>query len=183
MRRLLCCLVLFASAYQLQAQKFSVSEGEISFVSNAELEVIKASSSKLVGIIDTTTNKLAFKVNNNTFNGFNSGLQQQHFNEKYMESDVYPASTFTGKIIDKVNYSVPGAYEVRVKGELDIHGQKQIRIIKGKLIIREKTLSVETNFLVPLADHNISIPKIVSQKIATEIKVSVVATLLPKKGE
>ena len=182
MRKVCCWLVFFACAYQLEAQKFSVSEGQINFASHAELEVIKAASTKLIGIIDTSTNKLAFKVNNNTFNGFNSGLQQQHFNEKYMESDLYPSSTFTGKIIDKVNYSIPGTYEVRVKGELDIHGQKQTRIIKGKITVRDKDLSVETNFIVPLADHNISIPKIVSQKIATEIKVSVVATLTPNKG-
>jgi polyisoprenoid-binding protein YceI len=182
MRKIFCWLVFFASVLQLEAQKFSVTKGEVSFASHAELELIKASSTTLTGIIDTSTNKLAFKVNNKSFVGFNSGLQREHFNEKYMESALYPASTFTGKVIEKVNYAVNGTYDVRVKGELDIHGQKQIRIIKGKLTVHEKSLSIETTFMVPLADHNISIPKIVSQKIATEIQVHLTATLVPNSG-
>ena len=134
------------------------------------------------GIIDATTNQLAFKIDNRSFNGFNSGLQKEHFNEKYIESEQFPSSTFTGKIIEKVDFSVNGTYDIRVKGDLDIHGQKQIRIIKGKLTVRDKVLSIETTFIVPLADHNISIPKIVSQKIATEIEVNLVATLMPNSG-
>ena len=177
MRKIVCWLVFFASVLQLQAQKFSITKGEISFASRAELELIKAASAQLTGIIDTSTDKLAFKVNNKSFVGFNSGLQQEHFNEKYMESDLYPSCTFSGKIIDKVDYAVNGTYEVRVKGDLDIHGQKQTRIIKGKLSVQGKNISIETTFMVPLADHNISIQKIVSQKIATEIEVHLTATL------
>ena len=182
MRKIACWLIVFVSVAPLHAQKFSVSQGEVSFASHAELELIKASSNKLAGIIDASNNQLAFKVTNQTFTGFNSGLQREHFNEKYMESDQFPASSFTGKIIEKIDFSLNGTYEVRVKGELDIHGQKQIRIIKGKLTVRDKTLLIETTFNVPLADHNISIPKIVSQKIATEIEVYLVATLMPQTG-
>src|SRR6185436_8678908 len=177
MRKIVCLLVLFASVLQLQAQKFTLTAGKISFASHAELELIKATSDQLTGIIDTSANKLAFKINNKSFVGFNSGLQREHFNEKYMESDLYPACTFSGKIIDKVDYTMNGTYDVRVKGELDVHGIKQTRIIKGKLSVLGKSISIESTFLVPLADHNISVPKIVSQKIATEIEVHMKATL------
>jgi hypothetical protein len=177
------CLILFlACSFRLEAQKFSVTLGKVDFASRAELELIKASSTELIGIIDTSTNKVAFKVSNKSFQGFNSGLQRQHFNDKYMESHVYQSSTFTGKIIEQVDYSQSGTYDVRVKGELEIHGQKQMRIIKGKLTIRNNSISIETTFPVPLADHNISIPKIVSQKIATEIEVNITATLIPTTG-
>ncbi len=182
MLKVCCCLIGVLFFNQLDAQKFSVSQGEISFASHAELELIKASSNKLAGLIDATTNHLVFKVNNQSFNGFNSGLQREHFNEKYMETEKFPACSFDGKIIEKVDFATNGTYEVRVKGELDVHGQKQVRIIKGKLTVRDKTIFVETTFSVPLADHNISIPKIVSQKIATEIEVIVTATLLPVNG-
>ena len=172
-----CILLFLACTHVVLAQKFSVTEGKVDFASHAELELIKASSTELTGIIDTSTNRIAFRVNNKSFQGFNSGLQRQHFNDKYMESHLYPSSTFTGKIIEHVNYTQPGVYDVRVKGELEIHGQKQTRIIKGKLTVRDKGLSIETSFPVPLSDHNISIPKIVSQKIATEIEVNITATL------
>jgi len=175
-------LILLLSVNTGIAQKFVVKQSEISFASHAELELIKASSTKLAGIIDGTSNQLAFKVDNRSFTGFNSGLQREHFNEKYIESEKFPASSFTGKIIEKVDFSTNGVYDIRVKGELDIHGQKQIRIIKGKITVRDNVVFIETTFNVPLADHNISIPKIVSQKIATEIEVYLTATLMPNNG-
>jgi len=175
---LICCFLIFCSL-QLQAQKkFNAENGEINFLSNAELELIKASSDKLKGIIDPSTNQFAFSVIVASFKGFNSDLQREHFNEKYMESEKYPRITFTGKIIEQVDFTTDGAHEVRAKGDLDIHGQKQTRIIKSKITITNGALSIETDFKVPLADHNISIPRIVNQKIATEIEVNVKTTML-----
>ena len=181
MRKIGCLIFLF-SFNTVIAQRFVVKQGEISFASHAELELIKATSPKLAGIIDAANNQLVFKVDNRSFNGFNSGLQREHFNEKYIESEKFPASSFKGKIIEKVDFSANGSYDIRVKGELDIHGQIQIRIIKGKITIRDNVVFIETTFNVPLADHNISIPKIVSQKIATEIEVYLTATLMPNTG-
>jgi polyisoprenoid-binding protein YceI len=168
---------LFSGLIPQASDKYSVQKGEISFISNAELELISASSQKLQGIIDASTNQFAFSVPINSFKGFNSELQRIHFNEKYLESDKYPNATFTGKIIEQIDFSKEGTYELRAKGDLDIHGQKQIRIIKSKLVVHRGTISIESSFKVPLADHNISIPKIVNQKIATEIVINVSATL------
>lgn len=172
-KNIFCCFLIFCSV-QLQAQKkLSTENGEINFVSNAELEMIKASSNKLQGVIDPSTNQFAFSIAVQSFRGFNSELQREHFNEKYMESEKFPRVSFTGKIIEQVDFETDGTYEVRAKGDLDIHGKKQTRIIKSKIIITDGDLSIETDFKVPLADHNISIPRIVNQKIATEIEVNV----------
>jgi hypothetical protein len=159
---------------QGQAQKkFSADGGEVRFTSNAQLEVIQASSSQLKGIIDSSTNQFAFRVNVVSFQGFNSSLQRDHFNENYLETEKYPTASFTGKIIEQIDWSADGTYEVRAKGELDIHGQKQTRIIKSKVTIRNGKVDVESSFVIPLADHNISIPRIVNQKIATEIEIRI----------
>jgi hypothetical protein len=174
----LLAIVLILCIYPLQAQKrYTVQKGEISFTSNAELELIKASSKQLQGLIDPATNQFAFSVDIKTFQGFNSALQREHFNEKYMESEIYPKARFTGKIIEQVDYSQNGSYDVRAKGDIEIHGQKQTRIIKGKITIKDGTLNINASFIVPLADHNISIPNIVSQKIATEILVDFKASM------
>jgi polyisoprenoid-binding protein YceI len=177
-----CLAVVFLSSGSIQQtpEKYTVKKGEIAFISNAELELISASSQKLQGIIDASNNQFAFSVPINSFMGFNSELQRVHFNEKYMESELYPNATFTGKIIEQTDFSKDGTYEVRAKGDLDIHGQKQIRIIKSKLVIANGTITINTSFKVPLADHNISIPSIVNQKIATEIVINVNATLIRK---
>lgn len=152
--------------------KYTMDNGEIRFRSNAPLELIQAASSKVTGTLDPATNQFAFLVPVPSFTGFNSDLQRQHFNENYLESAKYPRASFTGKIIEQINYEVDSSYVVRAKGELDIHGQKQTRIIRSRLSVKKGVVQIDSEFLVPLADHNIAIPKIVSQKIATEIEVT-----------
>jgi hypothetical protein len=172
-------LLLFLSGSQIHAQKkFVIENGEINFTSNAQLELIKASSNELKGIIDPSNNQFAFRVNTRSFQGFNSSLQRDHFNENYIETEKCPAAIFIGKIIEQVDFSVNGSYDVRAKGDLDVHCQKQTRIIKSHITVKDGKLSVDAAFIVPLSDHNISIPRIVSQKIATDIEVSISATMI-----
>ena len=170
-------LVVFADQKLFAQKKYSIRNGVINFTSNAELELIKASSDKVQGLIDPATNQFAFTVDIKSFLGFNSALQREHFNEKYMESERFPKAKFSGKIIEQVDFVADQTYEVRAKGELEIHGQKQTRIIKSKITVSNGTVQIESQFVVPLADHNIAIPNIVSQKIATEILVDFMATM------
>ncbi|MGC4023484.1 MAG: hypothetical protein QM734_16800 [Cyclobacteriaceae bacterium] len=81
------CLMLVLLLTQVEAQKFSSSDGEIKFSSRAQLELIEAKSIQMKGIINSATNQFAFLVDIKSFQGFNSNLQRQHFNDKYMESD------------------------------------------------------------------------------------------------
>jgi polyisoprenoid-binding protein YceI len=152
----------------------------VNFTSNASLEVIKASSNQIQGLVDPVSNQFAFKIPINSFKGFNSELQREHFNEKYMESDRYPSANFSGKIIEQVSFDQDGTYEVRAKGDLEIHGVKQNRIIKSTIVVKNGVLAIESHFKVPLSDHNITIPSIVSQKIATEIAVDFIASMKPQ---
>lgn len=163
------------------AQRLSVTDSRMTFTSNAELELISATSTLVQGLIDVATNQFAFTVEINSFQGFNSALQREHFNEKYLESEKYPRARFSGKIIEPIDFAVNGVHNVRAKGILDIHGQKQTRILKAKVTIDNGTLYLESDFFVPLADHGISIPTLVSQKIATEIEVAFKATLSPQE--
>jgi hypothetical protein len=171
-------LLLMTLTTALQAQvKYSTTKGELNIASKAELELIQARSTETQGLIDPLTNQFAFSVVIQSFRGFNSELQRQHFNDNYMESTRFPRATFAGKIIEQIEFENDSIYFVRAKGELDIHGQKQSRIIRSKVTVKKGSLTVESDFTVPLADHNISIPKIVNQKIASEIEVSLRATL------
>lgn len=169
-KTILCLLIL--SGFTIQAQKkFSTNDGEMSFTSNATLEVIKASSHKIQGIIDPSNRQFAFLVKIKSFEGFNSELQREHFNEKYMETEKYYDATFTGTIVEVIDFTKDGTYDVHAKGNLTIHGKKQPRVIPGKIIIQKGTLRIDCTFTIPLADHNIKIPQIVTEKIATEIFV------------
>ena len=170
---LLSCL----GADALGQRKFSITRSVMSFTSDAELEMIQATSRNVQGLIDPADNRFAFTVEVKTFQGFNSALQREHFNDKYMESDKFPRARFTGKIIEPIVFTSDGTYDVRAKGELEIHGQKQTRIIKAHVIIKNGNIEIDSRFFVPLSDHNISVPTIVNQKIASEIEVEFTATM------
>lgn len=159
---------------------FEIGKNNISFNSDAPHEMIKASSDKLVGIINTEKKQFAFKIEVASFKGFNSPLQKEHFNENYMESARYPDITFVGKIIEDVNLSVDGTYTVRAKGKLNAHGISRDRIINARVTVKNKKIDVASEFNVALADHDIKIPRIVNDKLATEVMVVMSATLSAK---
>ena len=79
------------------AQKYMSTESTVSFYSEAPLENIEAESTKGKSILDVGTNEIVFSVPISSFI-FEKSLMQEHFNEKYMESDKYPKAIFKGKI-------------------------------------------------------------------------------------
>ncbi|MDO8366067.1 MAG: YceI family protein [Saprospiraceae bacterium] len=159
---------------------YRCDNGKVFFKSEATLEVIQARSKKLRGAIDPANNTFAWSVETTSFEGFNNPLQREHFNENFMESTKYPKISFVGKIIEKIDFQTDGIYTVRAKGKLLAHGVEQERIIRSELEVLGNKIRVRAQFTVPLADHNISIPHIVYQKIAEEIALSVEAELFTK---
>ena len=178
----LILIFLYGISCLLSAQTVYMTRiGNVSFVSNAPLEIIKANSSNLGGAINLNDNKFAFIIPNQSLKGFNSELQQEHFYENYMEVEKYPNSTFEGKIIEKLDVNSTEVQHVRAKGKLNIHGVEKERIIEATVQFNGEIIIVQADFTVELEDHNIHIPKIVNQKIAETIEVKVNAELLLKK--
>jgi len=157
--------------------KYQCINGAVTLKSVATLELIQARSNRLRGVIDTDKQTFAWTVDVRSFEGFNSPLQREHFNENYMESDHYTQASFIGKIIENIDFEAPGTQSVRAKGKLTLHGTEQERIIKCQLENKGGKLYIKSSFTVPVAEHNIEIPKIVHQKIAEEIEVMVEAVL------
>jgi polyisoprenoid-binding protein YceI len=169
-------LVLFSNAQSL----FEMNGGVIKFESKALLENITATSNQTKGIVNIAQNTFAFSVEINSFKGFNSDLQKEHFNENYLESDIYTKSTFTGKLIDKFD-PTKATQTIRSKGQLEIHGVKQERIISVTLVKSGNNYILSADFNVLLADFGISVPRIVNQKIAEIIFVTIRGTIKPKQ--
>ena len=129
----IACLLLDLSS---QAQIFNSNSGKAKFTSEAPLELIKAESSKMVCVIDAKDRRFAFSVPVESFEGFNSPLQKEHFRENYLETDKYKAATFQGKIVAEVDLTKPGVHNIRAKGKVTIHGVEKEMIIKGKLTVK-----------------------------------------------
>jgi hypothetical protein len=166
-------LFLLLSSLGKQEEFYFTDSGTVIFSSQAPLEYIQASSNELTGILNITDQSFSFTVPMVSFFGFNSALQRTHFNENYMESEKFPNSTFKGKIIEEVDFTAPGTYHVRAKGLLNVHGMDADRIIRCSLQVEAGRIRVESEFTVPLEDHQIKIPSIVQQKIAEVIDVSI----------
>ena len=176
----ICTILFLGSSFREPLSIINIQKSNITFRSDAPLELIKASSTELRGVIETVKKEFGFSVSIKSFQGFNSTVQKEHFNENYLESEKYPTAVFTGKIIEDVDFTKNNTFSVRAKGILTIHGVPQERIIKSDLTIHNGVISIRSNFTVLLADHNIPIPKVVHEKVASEIKVDVNAELKPK---
>src|SRR5688500_8560062 len=97
MRNVLLLLVIVVCPALSYGQHYLTSNGVITFYSHAAIEDIKASNKKVSSGLNAVSNEIAFSVTIMHF-VFPKKLMQEHFNEKYMESEKYPTATFTGKI-------------------------------------------------------------------------------------
>lgn len=177
MRFLILVLFFIPQMAVFGQQRYKLAEGKVHFKSDAPLELIEATSREVKGLFDPENRSFAFSVPASSFEGFNSALQREHFNENYLESAKFPHITFSGKIIEQVDFAKDGEYTVRAKGKLVVHGIEQERIIKSTVKTSNGKMYITSMFTVLLKDHEIDIPKIVYQKIAEEIEVKIALTL------
>ena len=181
MRRILFVLFILFSLSLNGQDVFQVSRGSVKFISDAPLELIQAETSTITGLLRISDRSFAFVIPMKTFEGFNSSLQKTHFNENYIESNKYPNATFEGKIIEDMDFSQPGTYNIRGKGRFQVHGVEQERIIRCQLVVEKDRITIKSKFTVMLADHNIKIPSVVAQKITEEVAIEMSTVLTPKK--
>ena len=173
-------ILILTTANAQVSSLFYTNKGQISFKSESKQELIRASSNEMQGIIDEDKKTFVFKVQIRTFNGFNSALQQEHFNEKFLESEKFPQATFMGKIIENIDFKKDGVFEIRAKGKLWIHGVENERIIRSIVTIKNGIAKIQSHFTVALSDHNIKVPRVVHEKVSSEISVDISAELKKK---
>lgn len=170
-------LGLFAVvALEGTAQKYVAEKGVITFFSDGVIEDISATNSDVASIFNLQTGDLVFSVPVREFQ-FGKKLMQEHFNEKYMESDKFPKATFSGKLTD-INVSQTGEQRVKAKGKLIIHGVTREVDIEGTAHTGDKII-LKSKFKIRLADYNIKIPQLMFQNIAEEVEVTVDLTYKP----
>ena len=175
MNRLIVFILLFFFSVQIHAQKYIGKKGKISFFSKAPIEDISAVNNNVSAVYDSNTGEIIFQLKITDFI-FPKKLMQEHFNENYLESDVYPNSVFQGKVVNLAE-NIKKIYDTRVEGNLTIHGvTNQISVI-GELIKKEDVVDISANLMIRLEDYNIEIPSIMMYKIAEEIAIKINITL------
>jgi hypothetical protein len=174
MERLITSFFFLFLCVNLHAQQYLSLDGVITFFSEAPLENISAENKKVSAVYDSQSNEIVFQLQIEDFI-FPKPLMQEHFNENYLESDIFPKSLFVGKVIQNKNG------KAIVVGELSMHGKTNRIKVEGSLKQEDDKVIISSEFIVKLEDYNIAIPKIVMYKIAEEIEVKVNIELIEVK--
>jgi hypothetical protein len=173
-RRLFYIALLVAFAQPLQAQRYMDRAGRASFYSKAPLEDIEAHTDQALCILDASSGEVASSLLMKSFQ-FEKALMQEHFNEKYVESDKYPKATFTGKItnLSDINLTQNGTYTARVEGEITIHGVTKPLTTEIELVVQDNGIQATGSFPLRVKDFKITIPTLVVRNIAEVIEVRI----------
>lgn len=168
-------LFLLTLSLNLSAQKLVTKNGHVSFFSTTPLENIEAHNYKTQSVFNLDKGTLDFALLVKSFE-FEKALMQQHFNEEgYMNSEKFPNALFKGQILNfhKPCFSTEGVNDVKIKGNLTIHGVTKEILVDGKISLKSGVYSAHSEFYVKLSDYGISLPGGASGKISEKIKITV----------
>jgi len=109
---------------------------------------------------------------------FEKAMMQEHFNEKYVESDMYPKSVFKGTIenLGTIDFKKDGVYKLTASGLLTLHGITKTVQVSGILTVSKGVIMTSSEFQVAAADYGIEIPSLVRDKIAKVVTIKTEAT-------
>ncbi|MDH6251086.1 polyisoprenoid-binding protein YceI [Chryseobacterium sp. H1D6B] len=154
------------------AQKYISKTGKVTFEASVPLfEDIYAQDDNNVVVINTDTGDMASITMVKNFH-FKVKLMEEHFNENYAETSKYPKATFTGKILnfDKTKLSAsPQKYTVQ--GTLNFHGVDKAVSSTASISSKDGKIYVQGNFTAKPVDFNVTIPKMVTKKVAENVNV------------
>lgn len=163
-------LLLLIIGLQAQAQQVIEREGQVSFFSYTSVENIEASNNQVLSVIDFTNNEIAISMLMKAFT-FKKALMQEHFNESYIESDLYPKATFSGYILDYDPSNLDTETKV-VEGTLTIHGVSKDVKIPAKIENIDDRIILSGDFELKVNDFEIKIPPILRSNIAKIISIT-----------
>lgn len=179
MKKLITLAALFSLITTcVWAQKFTTEKTFVSFFSDAAIEDITADNKAATGIFSSATNDIAFSIPIKEFE-FAKSLMKEHFNEKYMDTEKYPKSTFRGKVTG-FDMNGTGTQNVKATGQLTIHGETKDVDIPGTIEKQGDKLIMKSKFIVKLEDYKVKIPQLMWQNIAEQVEVTVDFTFKPQ---
>ncbi|MDG4651015.1 YceI family protein [Chryseobacterium arthrosphaerae] len=172
MKKVILLSVSLLSAGYASAQKYSSKTGKVTFEASVPLfEDIYAQDDNNTVVINADTGEMASVSAVKNFH-FKTKLMEEHFNESYAETAKYPKTTFRGKIagFDKTKLTAsPQKYTVQ--GTLNFHGVDKAVSSAATIYAKDGKIYMQGNFVARPADYKVTIPKMVTKKIAENVNV------------
>lgn len=181
---LLLALTLTSAGYVKAQFKSETRTAKVSFRSQTPIEEIYSENNQVASILKGEGAKkvLAFNVIMRSFK-FEKALMEEHFNEKYVHSEKYPTAKFIGAFGDAIDLTTPGVYKnIPISGTMTLHGvSRPVTVPVDFEVAQNKEIKGSATFKIRPEDYNIEIPKLVREKIAQEVVVTVDALYKPSK--
>jgi len=169
-RILVLAFLLFSISSKDNTEQVISRQGNVSFFSYTSVENIKAENNQVLSIIDIDKSTIGVRMLMNSF-VFEKALMKEHFNESYIESDIYPEATFEGRILD-FDPKKEGEQVRMIKGDFSMHGVTKELEIKTKILYQNGKYMLTGTFETNVKDYNIKIPPLLAGNIAKSIEVS-----------
>ncbi len=155
--------------YAQEETRIIARQGQVSFFSYTSVENIEATNNQVYSVIDLSEKEIAVSMLMRAF-VFKKALMEEHFNESYVESDIYPKLQFEGKIPD-FDTSLEGSQTKVVKGDMTFHGITKDVAIKTQIENTAGNYVLTGNFEVGIVDYDIKVPGLLAPNIAKIIKI------------
>lgn len=172
MKRLIVMSAVLFFTGLLSAQKYSSKTGSVTFEASLPLfEDVYAKDDNNIVVLNADNGEIASVSAVKNFH-FKTKLMEEHFNESYAETAKYPKTTFKGKIVnfDKTKLTAsPQKYNVQ--GTLNFHGVDKAVSSAAIIYAKDGKVYMQGGFVARPADHNVTIPKMVSKKVAENVNV------------
>ena len=180
-------LVMMTTAAQAEITRLQITPNtpgnSVRFTSDAPMELIQGETRHVQGTITVDAAKLAdpttlkdikFSVDLASLDT-GIGLRNQHMRDSYLETGKYPKATFqVQKLTPMFKGPVkPGQVLVyKATGPFTLHGKTLEKTIPVSVINGDKSVRIQSQFPVALADFGIPRPEMVMQKLSDNIYVN-----------
>lgn len=182
MRRIIGLIIIYNLIFATisLSQIYISDSARISLFSATTDDSINATNTICVPIMNMSTSEFDICLKNNTFE-FAKPIQKEHFEQDGIESDKYPETVFSGKIVGIVDYLGDGNYDVTLTGIMNMHGVKRKIIIPGVITVKGYLIYLYAKFNIKIADYKIKLPSISGVTSTDNVDVTLTATMKPYK--
>ncbi|MBW8360835.1 MAG: YceI family protein [Kaistella sp.] len=154
------------------SQKYLTKTGNVHFEASVPLfEDVDARNTTVVAVLNADSGDIAVIAMTKKFK-FKVALMEEHFNENYAESTKYPKITFTGKIAGfKKENLTSTPQNCSISGTMNFHGVNNKVNSAANIYIKDGKIFLSGKFVAKPADYQVTIPKVVTKKIAENVNV------------
>lgn len=101
----------------------------------------------------------------------NIGLRDQDVVEYYLDAKQHPVIRFTGAVVEKAERPSKEAWQITVKGRLDLHGVQKEIVVPARLLYQQNRIVAQGSLRLSLAEFNIAVPRFLFWKAGDQAEI------------